>query len=154
MMPLLPPGAIFHSSLRSKFSYSFSETISPPSAVCQSFLLDASRRRVPSSAFQALPMVCFPYVCQPRVEVPSNSSSHPLLRSPGLNTFSVMPACFEVEHPQIKIIASPKPPAIILLCISLMIDQVKLTHSLNSFSEYATPYCFNTSSGTPFHWFG
>src|SRR6266481_4042939 len=27
----------------------------------------------------------------------------------------------------------------------------KLTHSFNSFSEYARPYCFSTSSGTPFH---
>ncbi len=32
--------------------------------------------------------------------------------------------------------------------------QVYVTHSFNSFSVYASPYCFNTSGGTPFHWFG
>src|SRR6266849_81236 len=67
-MPLLPPGAIFHSTVSSKFSYSPSETMSPPRP---------TRVRAPSTTFHPSGSVFCPYPRQPAVVLPSKSAFPP-----------------------------------------------------------------------------
>src|SRR5258706_435288 len=67
-MPLLPPGAIFQSTVSSKFSYSPSETMSPPLP---------TRVSAPSTTCHPSGSVVCRYPRQPVVVLPSKRSFHP-----------------------------------------------------------------------------
>src|SRR6187399_510283 len=95
-MPLLPFFEIFHSSLRSKLSYSSFDRRLPPSCIFPFVLRLVSTVKTPSDTFQALPGAPPPYLCQPALVFPSKREIHSSIFSAVFWLFCVLPEPHEL----------------------------------------------------------